>query len=425
MSIQRYGDMDKRNPADRLYAFIETLEKHSDKKNIILQLSKNPNMDGSTIWRYMNKYHDQMSKLQDVVFLSNKGYSEQGINGIMYSMEKQPGLRKIYMSESPKYDLIDKNPAETPTDIIEKRFKIREKLKDSFSDEMETLRKTLGNDFFVKVKWEDIIPEGAADSEIKNILSALNDESKFFARTAGNEKAYGKNIRWAHEMGIISDAATYRLRNGDRFEDVIGNIANDYHQYDVATTRASNCKSDAGMDRRVDSGRYRGENPGENPFGFGALTPFDAYPSYIDRLTAMDGLKREYKGIKLTEIGDFRGKTVMLHPTDQNVKNAMPIIEKMHNNLEPYIKKVNQGKTLSESEIKKVHEQVAEIYFLMANVMPWSRGSNGIADIYMRSLYKSMNIDMPALKPDVSLDLESFCMDVDEYKTKWLSFFEK
>ena len=425
MSIQRYGDRDSRRPTKDLNAFIETLEKHSDKKAIILQLSKNPNMDGGTIRLYMNEDHDQMSKLQDVVFLSNKGYSEQGINGIMRSMEKQPELRKIYMSESPKYDLIDKNPAETPKDILDKRFKIRDKLKDSFSDEMETLRKTLGNDFFVKVKWEDIIPEGAADSEIKNILSALNDECKFFARTAGNEAKYGKNIRWAHEMGIISDAAACRLRNGGNFKDVIGNIANDYHQYDVATTRESNYKFDDGVDRRVDSGKYRGVEPDANAWGIGAITPFNDYPSYIDRLTAMNGLKREYKGIKLTEIGNFDGKTQMLHPSNENAADAMPIIEEMHKNLEPYIKKVNQGKTLSESEIKKVHEQVAEIYFLTANVMPWSRGSNGIADIYMRSLYKSMNIDMPALKPDVSLDLESFCMDVDEYKTKWLSFFEK
>ena len=55
----------------------------------------------------------------------------------------------------------------------------------------------------------------------------------------------------------------------------------------------------------------------------------------------------------------------------------------------------------------------------------YSRGSNGIADIFMRSMYKELGIDMPALKPGVSLDLEAFCLDLNDYKKKWRSFFEK
>ena len=60
----------------------------------------------------------------------------------------------------------------------------------------------------------------------------------------------------------------------------------------------------------------------------------------------------------------------------------------------------------------------------MANVMPYSRGSNGISDILMRSIYKSLGINQPALKHGVSLDLEAFCMDLNQYKKKWSSFFE-
>ena len=70
------------------------------------------------------------------------------------------------------------------------------------------------------------------------------------------------------------------------------------------------------------------------------------------------------------------------------------------------------------------NEKIAEIYFLMANSMPYERGSNGISDILMRSIYKSLGIEQPAIKQGVSLDLEAFCMDLDEYKKKWNSFFE-
>ena len=38
---------------------------------------------------------------------------------------------------------------------------------------------------------------------------------------------------------------------------------------------------------------------------------------------------------------------------------------------------------------------------------------------------KELGIEMPAIKHGVSLDLEAFCMDLDDYKKKWKTFFEK
>ena len=83
------------------------------------------------------------------------------------------------------------------------------------------------------------------------------------------------------------------------------------------------------------------------------------------------------------------------------------------------------SESLTKDEIKMANQKIAEMYFLMANIMPWERGSNGITDIFMRSVYKSLGIEQPALKHGVSLDLEAFTMDMDEYVKKWDTFFEE
>ena len=60
----------------------------------------------------------------------------------------------------------------------------------------------------------------------------------------------------------------------------------------------------------------------------------------------------------------------------------------------------------------------------MANTCPFERGSNGISDVLMRSQYAAIGINKPHIKQGVGLDLEAFCMNLDEYKIKWNSFFE-
>ena len=92
--------------------------------------------------------------------------------------------------------------------------------------------------------------------------------------------------------------------------------------------------------------------------------------------------------------------------------------------LQPFIERAQNGEKFSSKEIAQIHDNIAEIYFLLANAAPYYRGSNGITDIFMRSIYEALNIEMPAIKRGVSLDLEAFCVDLNVYQNNWLSFFE-
>ncbi len=114
----------------------------------------------------------------------------------------------------------------------------------------------------------------------------------------------------------------------------------------------------------------------------------------------------------------------MIHPANKYVTPGLKHMEDAYNKMQPLFDKVRKGGNLNSNELEFAHKQISEIYYLMANIMPWARGSNGISDITMRSMYKALNVEMPAMKHGVSLDLEAFDQSLGSYQAKWKSFFE-
>lgn len=423
MSVQRKALNDTTDPVEDLGTYINLLENQPKNRKIITTLAKDHNLDVSDIDQLLRRYQNNPEALADIQGLADKQFTLEMIENKLKRIRKFPELRKIMLSDAPSYNLIDNAVNNTPSEVIQQRFAIRDNIEKFAADDLATLRTTLGDEFYPKVKWEEIIPANASKKEVQAILADINENSKFFARTAGNERKYGKNIKWASEMGNISRSAQVQIKNGENFDDVISSIANDYRAYDEVSTFNSNMGTD---DRRQYSGLFRGDM-GVQDGHIGATTGIGDYPTYRNRFYQMENQIRTYQGIELTTFGAYpeRGTGLyMLHPTNQNVKPAMNLIKKNYDNLQPLVKKVQNGGSLTPSEINFVHEQIAESYYLLGNVMPWARGSNGISDLYMRSLYQSLNIEQPALKHGVSLDLEAFTMSMDEYKAKWNTFFE-
>lgn len=426
MSVQRKDKFDTSSSTKELQYYVQTLKEFPNLRVQINALAKDANLDGAEIHNLVKKYSISPENLDMVVKLAAKGYEETAINRKIASIIKNPDLQGTYLADTPDYTLIDETSAVTPVETVQKRFAIREKLEAQFDVELSNLKATLGDEFYQKVKWEKIIPANATNDEIEAILKELNESSKFFARTKVNERKYGKNIAWASEMNMFSDVAAARISNGEGFRGVIDGIASDYRSYDVAKTLDSNTGID---DRRKYSGEYRGYN-NDN----GATTPFNAtgsYSEYNDRFTKMlqqaeAGNPRvsPYPDVELTDFGVTNRGNCMIHPKSRTVEPGMNHIQDRFDELKPLFEKVKNGKNLTPEEIKMANDKIAESYYLMANIMPWARGSNGISDIYMRSMYKALGIDQPALKKGVSLDLEAFCMSLDDYKAQWNSFFE-
>ncbi len=429
-NTQRKADNDVSNPITGVQEFAALLKANPDKKELYAALAKNPNLDASSINLLTAGKRDEQF-LKDLVVLSSKNYSENGINYNIRLMEKYPELRQILLSEPPKYDFIDKNVTNTPQNVLDKRINIKNTIQKIAPDEIKKLRQTLGDNFFSKIKWEDIIPENANPEQIKSILADLNSSSKFFSRITSNEESYGKNIQWAHEMDIISRSAEYLISKGESYETVMNHIATMYKNYDISKTLDSNINVDA---RRKHSGRERQYLP-DSQFaretGFSYITSFDKesnYKEYYNRFMKLLNKKRTspYPDVELTQISLVNGYGYCMgHPRNSSVEATMKHVKQRYEEMAPLFEKVKRGEALTSQEKSLAHDKIAEIYFLMANAMPYERGSNGIADIFMRSIYKELGIEMPALKHGVSLDLEAFCLDLNEYKKKWRSFFEK
>lgn len=434
IKVQRRANNDTSNPTASISNYIETLNKYPEHKDFIAELSKNGNLDAKSTDGGINtieaalKLHikDGFSK-DDILILSRQNYTVPYIRKQLSAVKKEPELRNTILNKVPEYTFIDNNPASTLGSIIDKRFEIKESLEKNFPNEMEKLNQTLGDKFFFKVKWEEIIPANATSEDIKSILNTLNESSKFFARTSVNEQNYGKNIQWASKMNDISNGAEYLISQGKDFDSVLSYIAGEYHAYDESTTLATNHSKL--YDRRLASGKYRGDDI-PNGYYTTSFDNIDNYSEYFDRFARQNGVRKApYDDIELTQIlynkhvGDGSSGT-MYHPANKYVEPGLNHVRERYNELQPLFDKVKNGQKLSKQDINYANEKIAEIYFLMANVMPYERGSNGISDILMRSIYKGLGIEQPALKHGVSLDLEAFCMDLNEYKKKWNCFFE-
>ena len=63
--------------------------------------------------------------------------------------------------------------------------------------------------------------------------------------------------------------------------------------------------------------------------------------------------------------------------------------------------------------------------WILAHTTPWERGSDAISNTFIRSIYKAAGIKTHPLKRGVSLDLEAYCTNIDEYKINFANYFTK
>ncbi len=398
--------------------YISLLQEYPKQKDLIVKLASNPNLENNgTEIRTLTEIIQKNPRIQnDVLALSAKKYDFEMIQHKIDLMNQYPELRSSILDNPPTYQLIDKAPGRTSATTMQQRKELENKALQLAPKELNALKTTLGDNFFQNVKWEDIIPASASQKEIKAILTNLNDESKFFARSFYNEDKYSKNIAWAHEINNVSIIGETLIRNGEDFRTVVGNISEGYRRIDIANTLKGDPKG------RRNSGLNR-ENwtPEAQP-----STPIDNYPEYENRLNKLLDVNRTapYSDIELTEIRNINRGVCMIHPANKYVTPGLKHMEDAYNTLQPLFNKVQKGGSLNPNELEFAHKQISEIYYLMANVMPWARGSNGISDVTMRSMYKALNIEMPAMKHGVSLDLEAFDQSLSSYQANWKSFFE-
>ena len=240
----------------------------------------------------------------------------------------------------------------------------------------------------------------------------------FFVRIKG----YGRDLKWAKKTKETADAVVNFIREKCNFDEALKKTTE-------GVTEANQIPIDE--EKRNHTGILRikrdGWRHGSSWSKLGLITRYDTikrYKTYSDKLdhTVRYPLKNPYKDISLTRpVHDSDYGKFLDHGSAKNVNKALEHVNKLFDEI--YLKYIK--KEIKKEDLADVNLLIAEIRWILAHATPWERGSDAISNTFIRSIYKAIGIKTYPLKKGISLDLEAYCTELDEYKKNFVNYFEK
>ena len=237
-------------------------------------------------------------------------------------------------------------------------------------------------------------------------------QDDFFVRIKG----YGQDKMWAKEVKENADIAVKMLRDDTEPEYVL--------KYIATSTRVAN-KNDLDLYKRQNTGILRTERDGWQSRECDIYTPYNnqKYSGYTYKLVEVNShpLNDPYsRQISLSRPANFfTGK--IFHGSFANVNIALDYVFKLCKNIVPKFVKND----IKPKDLPELNSTIAEMRWVLAHSTPWIRGSDAISNIFMRTIYKAVGIKTYPIKKGVSLDLEAYCTNLDDYKKLWTKYFDK
>ena len=238
-------------------------------------------------------------------------------------------------------------------------------------------------------------------------------QDDFFVKIRG----YGQNKKWAKEVIKTADNAVNLIRKDTSAENVLKLITAGIRKANSLTTE---------LTKRFFTGILRTRREGwKTGHECDLTTPYshNKYKSYAQRLDYIaehpfeGSYKMDYSRPRIFD-GD---KKVILHASSKYLNNVLDRVFELTKEIFP--KYIHED--VKPDNLDKVNSTIAEIRWLMAHSTPWMRGSDAISNVFMRVMYKSIGIKSYPLKKGVSLDLEAYCTELEEYKKKFTEYFSK
>lgn len=238
-------------------------------------------------------------------------------------------------------------------------------------------------------------------------------QDDFFVRIHG----YGKNREWAKEVIKVADTAVNLIRKDTSAENVLKLITAGIRNANNLTKELSK-KFYTGILRTPRNG-WKYSNPCD------LTTPYskNKYKSYAKKLdyTAEHPLENSYRmNYSRPRIFDD-GEKFILHAASTNLNKVLDNIFRLTKEVFP--KYIHQD--VHPENMDKINSTIAEIRWHLAHATPWMRGSDAISNVFIRAMYKSLGIKSYPLKKGVSLDLEAYCTELEDYKKNFAGYFTK
>lgn len=246
--------------------------------------------------------------------------------------------------------------------------------------------------------------------------SKLNFSKKdFYVQIEG----YGKNKRWAREIIQTADISVDFIRYHYDFEKVLRSIAfgvrraNKFTSDDVKIAHTSVL--------RIERDGWRGPTKWKD---FDLCTNYDGgrYKTYAKRLDRIIGnpLKNPYSDIDLTVPIVEGDESFLHHGKKEVIGNVFNHLSEIYKDFSKFTKI-----DVQQEHLPKINDQIATMRWILAHSTPWERGSDAIANVLMRAMYKSVGIKSYPLAKGVSLDMEAYCTNLADYKKNFTNYFAK
>lgn len=243
-----------------------------------------------------------------------------------------------------------------------------------------------------------------------------------------NIKGYGKDMKWAEKVAKLTDNAVTKIRENNSSDEVLKFIADGMKKANEKVGD-DNLGSHTGVLRvaRKDFGPTGtwADIGLETPFGKSA--GYVKYRTYSDRFAKASETEMEkpYPDIDITDIyySPVGKKGVMAHGRAKNINNALDHVSDTYNELQKNY--IQHPENVTDKTLTDIHSKVGEIRWILAHATPWERGSDSIANSFMRALYKSMGIKAPTSKRGVSFDLQAYCTGYKQYEKDFPTYFSK
>lgn len=236
-----------------------------------------------------------------------------------------------------------------------------------------------------------------------------------------NIRGYGQNFEWARDLVLVANNAVSSITSKLPAESVLIGIADGVHQCNRLTCDVNKMKNSGLLRVRragwscVDDApelltRYSGKGVGR----------YRVYAKKLD-YRILKPLHNPFFNFGMTTVNMRDNNKFLRHGGFLYVNRALEMVYQRYNKL------LNQYPNfkVNKDDLDNFNSSIAEIRWILAHSTPWVRGSDAIANVFVRSLYKAFGIKVHPLKKNISLDLEAYCTELKDYKENFHKYFVK
>lgn len=235
-----------------------------------------------------------------------------------------------------------------------------------------------------------------------------------------NIPGYGKDLNWGKKMAMVTDKATAMILSDESYDKVLGEICFYIKQNALENPRTDKLNLEcAGALRCMQPNRNNSVSKTRydirSKYG---ITYAEKFSKFKDPNKA---LKSPYKDLKLTRISVSKkdvNSGLMHHVSSNDTIYCFKYVERIYAKLIKYIDTDKKGVE------NKIISLLGRLHWILAHNVPWARGSDSIANVFLKSIIKSLGIEVGCVKSGLSFDLEAFCTEVETYEKNYSKYYE-